>query len=37
MERPGRDARDMSFKANRPLLTDPDRIRPGQVLRLPCG
>lgn len=37
MERLGLDARDMSFKVNRPVLTDPDRIRPGQVLRLPCG
>lgn len=26
---------DAIFKANRPMLTQPDRIYPGQVLRLP--
>ena len=24
------------FEANRPMLTDPDKIYPGQVLRIPA-
>jgi nucleoid-associated protein YgaU len=25
------------FEANRPMLTDPDKIYPGQTLRIPMG